>query len=149
MKTYLKYTAILLSTIFICGIFNSCANREETVSCFPNTNINVFINLNLPAYQALQNVGGWTYINEQESGTKGLILVNTSNGFIAYDRNAPHICPDANTQLKVVDGIKIVCPKDNAEWILLTGQPIAVASISPKRYYVSYNPSNHSLNITN
>lgn len=149
MKTLLRYSLFLKLLIFSNLIFTQCSNREETVSCFPNSNIDVYINLNLPAYQSLQNIGGWVYINEQESGTKGLIIVNTSNGYLAFDRNAPHLCPDTDTQLIVENGNKIVCPKDQAEWILITGQPIAISPVSPKKYYVYHNPSNHSLTITN
>jgi len=68
---------------------------------------------------------------------------------MVYDRNAPHLCPDTNTTLNVEDNIKIVCPKDGAEWILLTGQPIKVANIAPKTYPYNYNPQTGILNIYN
>lgn len=127
----------------------SCGERNETVRCFPIVPINVVLNLSLPAYQNLQNVGGWLYINEQSSGTRGLIVVKTTTGFMIYDRNAPQLCPDTNTTLEVVDNLKIVCPKDGAEWILLTGQPTKVAAIPPKIYPYVYNPSSNSLTIYN
>lgn len=149
MKT-LRSLFILTIVLTINGlIFNQCSSREETVSCFPNSNINVTLNLSLPAYQTLQNVGGWLYINEQESGTRGLIVVRTTNGFLAYDRNAPHICPDSDTTLNVENDIKIICPNDGAEWILITGEPVAVANVSPKKYYTYYDASSQTLNITN
>ncbi|PIE50381.1 MAG: hypothetical protein CSA38_03940 [Flavobacteriales bacterium] len=146
----MKHFKILFILIIINNLaFNSCKNREETIDCFPNVNINVSLNLNLPAYQPLQNVGGWVYINEQNAGTKGLLLIRTTNGFIAYDRNAPHICPSQDTRLKVENDIKIICPKDGAEWILLTGEPVKIAEIPPKRYFVYYQPNNNHLTITN
>lgn len=142
--------SILLSSILL--IFstlnlNSCGNREETVSCFPNIPINVTLNLNLPAYFDLQNVNGWIYVNQQESGTRGLIVVRTTTGFKVYDRNAPHICPDNNTTLNVEGNIKIVCPKDNAEWILITGEPIKVSQIAPKTYRYSFDQNSGILTI--
>lgn len=149
MKT-IRLFFIFITIMVINGLLlNQCSNREETVNCFPHRNINVTLNLDLPAYQALQNVGGWVYINEQESGTKGLIVVRTTNGFLAFDRNAPHICPNSKSQLKVKNDIKIICPSDNAEWILITGEPISVANISPKRYYTSFNSTNQILTISN
>ena len=45
------------------------------------------------------------------------------------------------------DKIRIVCPKDNAQWILLTGQPTAVANVQPKTYLYNYDPSGKILNI--
>ena len=147
-----KSTGLFISLILL--IFSiltsvSCGRSVDTVSCFPQTNINVVLNLNLPAYQNLQFTGGWIYVNEQDSGTRGLIVVRTGSGFKIYDRNAPHLCPDSNTTLSVEENIKIVCPKDNATWILLTGQPTVVASVAPKVYGYDYNAGANILTIHN
>ncbi len=141
--------SILILLIFSELTLKSCGRTQETVSCFPNVGISVVLNLNLPAYQNLQNVGGWIYVDEQSSGTRGLIVVKTNGGFKIYDRNAPHICPDSNTTLNVVDNIKIVCQKDNATWILLTGEPTAVAQVPPKTYYYNYDAGSNVLSIHN
>ena len=140
-----------LKTFFILLIFSllslviSCESRAETVSCFPSQIINVQLNLNLPAYANDLNTKGWIYINEQQSGTRGLILVKTGTGFKVYDRNAPHLCPDTNTTLEVKDDIKIVCPKDGAEWILQDGTPIKGSGLPPKSYDYSYNAATGEL----
>ncbi|MBU8883898.1 hypothetical protein KSK37_12455 [Kaistella sp. DKR-2] len=144
-KISIIFSSILL--IFSALNISSCQTREETVSCFPNVPINVVLNLNLPAYYNLQNVNGWIYVNQQDAGTRGLIVVRTTNGFKVYDRNAPHICPDTNTTLSVENNIKIVCPKDGAEWILITGEPTKVAQIPPKTYRYNYDSSTGTLSI--
>lgn len=148
----MKKTFSILS-IFILLIFSnlsilSCGSREDTVSCFPNNPINVTLNLNLPAYYALNNVNGWIYVNEQQSGTRGLIVVNTGSGFKVFDRNAPHICPDNNTTLEVKDNISIICPKDNMKW-MLNGTPESggKTSLPPKTYLYNYDPTGKTLNI--
>lgn len=143
------FLAIFSSIILIFSLFNitSCKEREETVNCFPNVPINVVLNLNLPAYYVLQNVGGWIYVNEQECGTRGLIVVRTTNGFKVYDRNAPHVCPDNNTTLNVENNIKVVCPKDGAEWILITGEPTKIAQIPPKTYRYNFDSTTGILSI--
>ena len=140
-----------LKTFFILLIFSllslviSCESRAETVSCFPSQIINVQLNLTFPAYAIDLNTKGWIYINEQQSGTRGLILVKTGTGFKVYDRNAPHLCPDANTTLIVQNDIKIVCPKDGAEWILQDGTPIKGSGLPPKSYDYSYNAATGDL----
>lgn len=149
MKAIFKYFPIYIILSISLLTTNSCKNRDDTVSCFPDSNINVQLNLNLPAYYELQTVGGWIYVSEQQSGTRGLIVVRTSTGFKIYDRNAPHICPASNTTLKVVDDISITCPSDGAQWILLTGQPTKVANVAPKTYSFSFNSSTQILNIYN
>lgn len=147
-KLSAAFTLISLLTFSGLNIV-SCERSSETVSCFPESNIYVNLNLNLPAYQNLQSTGGWIYVDEQQSGSRGLIVVRTGTGFKIYDRNAPHICPDSNTTLTVVDNIKIKCAKDNAEWILLTGQPTAVSQVAPKTYAYDYIAASNTLTIHN
>ena len=149
MKKTFSILFILIILIFSNLNLNSCGRTQDTVSCFPSSPINVTLNLNLPAYYNLNNTGGWIYINEQQSGTRGLIAVRTSgSSFKIYDRNAPHLCPDTNTTLEVKDNISIVCPKDDAKWILLTGQPAnQITGLPPKTYTYNYDPSSNILNI--
>ena len=145
-----KNISLLLSAILlIISSLNlsSCSNREETVSCFPNVPINVILNLNLPAYYNLQNVNGWIYVNQQESGTRGLIVVRTTKGFNVFDRNAPHICPDNTTTLEVEGNIKVICPKDGAEWILFTGEPAKISQLAPKTYRYNFDTNTNILSI--
>lgn len=147
MKRYINKLFFLLILIFSVLNITSCSNRAETVNCFPAVPINVVLNLNLPAYFNLQNVSGWIYVNEQQSGTRGLIVVRTTNGFKIYDRNAPHLCPDNNTTLSVESDIRIVCPKDGAEWIAITGEPTKIAQVPPKTYPYSYDSNSNILSI--
>jgi len=150
MKKTFSILFIIILLIFNSLSINSCGSREDTVSCFPSTPINVTLNLNLPAYFNLNQVGGWVYINEQQSGTRGLIIVRvTGNNFKVYDRNAPHICPDTNTTLEVKDNISVICPKDNTRWILLTGQPSegSATSLPPKTYPFNYDSTSNVLNV--
>ncbi|MBV8326040.1 hypothetical protein [Chryseobacterium sp.] len=149
MKKTFSISFIFISLIFSSLYINSCGSREDTVNCFPNNPINVSLNLNLPAYNAINYDNGWIYVNEQQSGTRGLIVVRVGDSFKVYDRNAPHICPDNNTTLEVKDNIAILCPKDNTRWILRTGQPESGAktSLPPKTYPYNYNSATKILNI--
>ncbi|MDN3607360.1 hypothetical protein [Kaistella yonginensis] len=147
MKRNIYSTFFTIILLFSVLNSSSCSSREETVSCFPSAPINLVLNLNLPAYFTLQNVGGWMYINEQQSGTRGLIIARTTNGFKVYDRNAPHICPDSDTTLSVENDIKIICPKDGAEWITITGEPTKIAQVSPKTYLYSYDTNTKILSV--
>ena len=152
----MKKTSSILSFFILLMIsylnLISCKSNEDTVSCFPQRNISVSLNLNLATYNNLNYIGGWVYINEQQSGTNGLIVVrsgDTPATFKVYDRNAPHLCPDNGTILEVKDNISIVCPKDNASWILLTGQPTNISSVPPKTYFWSYDANSKNLNLYN
>ncbi|WP_051878947.1 hypothetical protein [Chryseobacterium sp. FH1] len=142
----------LILTFSLLTFNSSCSERNETVSCFPNTLVSVSTNLNLQPYINNLQQKGWTYIDEQQAGTRGLILVKNLNGQIyVFDRNAPHICPSSDTTLDVVNNQKIVCPKDGAEWIMSSGQPIndQTKGVAPKRYMFDYNPSTGQISIYN
>ncbi len=141
----------LFLIISLLSFSNSCSERSETVSCFPNSVVSVQLNLNLPSYYNLQTVGNWIYVNEVGSGTRGLIVVRTTSGFRIYDRNAPHLCPDSDTTLEVRNNTTIFCPKDGSQWILLTGQPTdnSAAKIAPKIYPYSYDPNANILSVYN
>ena len=133
IKTILNKVLIL----FILITLINCQSDDGAVSCVPYQNISHTINLNLPQYYKLNNAGGWMYIDAAYgTGNKGLIVVNTGVNYKVYDRNAPHICPTAKTQLIVEGDIKIVCPEDGAEWILTTGQPTKIANRSPRTYQI-------------
>ncbi|MGE8433221.1 hypothetical protein [Chryseobacterium joostei] len=149
MKKTFSILSIFILLIFSNLSINSCGSREDTVSCFPSNPINVTLNLNLPAYNALTYDNGWVYVNEQQAGTRGLIVVRVGNGFKVYDRNAPHLCPDNNTTLEVKDNIAILCPKDNTRWILRTGEPQSGSktSLPPKTYPYNFDPVTKVLNI--
>lgn len=149
MKQFIKtiLNKVILVSVFA-GLFQGCNSDDGTVSCVPNTIVNVSININLPLYSNLNNPGGWVYVNGTMAGTRGIIVVRTASGFKAYDRNAPHICPGAETTLYVKNDISIVCDADNSEWILLTGQPTKVANRAPRTYQVYVN-ANGTLTITN
>ena len=128
-------------------LISSCLSDEGTVSCVPVGTVSKTINLNLPLYLNLNNPGAWVYVEGVNTGTRGLIVVNVGSGFKAYDRNAPHICPTANTTIYVKDDIKMVCDEDGSEWILTSGQPTKVANRSPRTYQVTVD--GNQLIITN
>jgi nitrite reductase/ring-hydroxylating ferredoxin subunit len=113
--------------------FISCDTDDGQKSCNIEYLISASINVNLPLYSEVET-RGWTYVDGEGTGTRGLILVKTNNGYKAYDRNAPHICPTLNSTMEVVDDIKLYCPEDGAEWILLTGEPILIADRAPRVY---------------
>lgn len=130
-------------------LLQSCRESQNSISCFPSATIQVTISLNHPNYQRLQNLGGWAYVSEQQSGTNGLIVVKTSQGFRVYDRNPPHICPTSRTKLVVEDNSKLVCPEDGAQWNLFTAEPLFGTNLYPKLYRYQYNGDNETLTLFN
>ena len=134
-----KKLALSCVFLFFVGMFLGCQDDDGQLNCNPQYTVSASVNVLMPLYSNVESLG-WTYVDGEGTGTKGIILVKTTNGtYKAYDRNAPHICPNENSRLEVVEGIKIRCPHDGAEWILLTGQPIAVADRTPRTYVAVRN----------
>ncbi|MGB6082767.1 MAG: hypothetical protein WBF63_00975 [Moheibacter sp.] len=119
--------------LFSFSFLMSCDSDDGQKSCNPEYMISASINVNLPLYNEVET-RGWTYVGGEGTGTRGLILIKTTSGYKAYDRNAPHICPTPDSTLEVVDDIKLYCPQDGAEWIMLTGEPILIADRAPRVY---------------
>lgn len=150
MKMKSRYFGLIIFLVFSnLLISKACRERAETVSCFPQVQINVSINTKTPLYHNLEVQGGWVYVDQVGAGTHGLIIVKTNSGYKIFDRNAPHICPDAEkTILTVKDDTKIICPKDGAEW-MMNGTPINDKSkgLPPKTYPYSYDPLTGDLSV--
>lgn len=135
-----KIPYLIMIALFFSGICISCNDDDSTVNCFPDVNVAAQYNLSLPSFANLNFPNGYVILEpDGTNGSRGMIIVNTGNGFNAYDRNAPHICPSDNTTLTVQDEIRIVCPADGAEWVLRTGQPLndQTNGRSPRRFYTS------------
>lgn len=145
MSIKLKFLALIISFLTLSG----CREESPLADCFPVSTIHVRLFLNDPLYQNLTLPNGWVYVSEQQSGTKGLIVVNSPQGYRVYDRNAPHLCPEAETTLRVEANSVIVCPKDGAKWNLFTGEPLSGNSIVPKIYRSQFDASNNTLILFN
>lgn len=122
---------------------------EGFVSCLPRTEVNASYSLLMPYFANLYNPNGYVVLTpDGTNGTRGMIIINTGSGYRAYDRNAPHLCPDTHTTLQVENDMKLVCPADGAEWLLLTGAPLndATQGRVPLQYRVTLVGT--TLNIT-
>lgn len=139
---------MLIGSIFL-SICISCNDDDTTVNCIPNVSIAAQYNLSLPSFSNLNYPNGYVVLApDGTNGNQGIIIVNTGNGFLVFDRNAPHRCPGNNTTLQVQDEMKIVCPADGAEWALRNGQPLnnITNGRTPRRFYATLNA--HILTIT-
>jgi hypothetical protein len=78
-----KYKHFLIFFLFI-GIV-SC--KKSNLNPVPSIPFDITIYLNLPSYNSLEAVGGWTYVN---GGSKGIVVYRRSvDEFVAFDRHSP------------------------------------------------------------
>ena len=79
MNRNLFFFLLLTSIVFAC--------KKDNLHPVPSIPFNINININLPSYSGLQNIGGYAYVNN--IGSKGVVVYRRSiDEFVAYDRQS-------------------------------------------------------------
>lgn len=80
------------------------------------------LNLNLPRYSPLTNIGSSIYVENQQVGTKGAFVTNTGfDVFRAFEASCPNHAPnDCSTM--TMKGQVATCSCEDYEYSLVTGQ---------------------------
>jgi Rieske Fe-S protein len=103
----LIYNRFLMSSIFLLSVFlTSCGDKGQHP--IPNVAVSLIINLDLPSFQALNNVGGWAYVN---GGSKGIVVYRGFDSFMALDRHST-FDPTAECSIATVDSINFFILND-------------------------------------
>ncbi|MGO4820352.1 MULTISPECIES: Rieske (2Fe-2S) protein [unclassified Flavobacterium] len=114
MKKYIFLT--LVSMLFI-----SCSNSDfnNKNPYIPNYSFTVDLNMNLPAYSNLKYASNAVFY--AGVGAKGIYVFNTGSGYNAFDAACPNqVISSCSTM--TLKGINVVCPCDDTEYSLFTGQ---------------------------
>jgi hypothetical protein len=133
----LRFILFALSVILIA----SCnKNKNHPV---PSVPFDVTIDINLPSYNALIGVGGWTYVN---GGSRGVVVYRrTLDEFVAFDRHSPAdpegdcpqpLYPDPDNFLQLIDSCS------GARFSLYDGSPISGSEFGLRMYQTVYNGTN-------
>lgn len=128
----MKLRFIFILLIFFTASSSGCKkNRTNPVPSIP---FDITININLPTYNALTNVGGWAYV---EGGSKGIVVYRASlTEFVAFDRHSPAndgTCPDPLVEnednfLQLDD----LC--NDAHFSMIDGSPISGSDYGLRKY---------------
>jgi nitrite reductase/ring-hydroxylating ferredoxin subunit len=111
-----------LYLIFIFGLFLSC-NKDDNVTNNPNlfdTNVGLRLNLNLPQYSDLKFPSNPVYIGGYGNG--GIVVMKRgSQSYVAYDAADPNHPRNQACPTMEVDGLRLVCPCEDNQYDLFTG----------------------------
>lgn len=112
-----KIILLFLTTIS----FYSCSDNgfNNNNPYLPNYSFTVDINMDLPTYSNLKYVSNAVYYSGV--GIKGIFIFNTGSGYNAFDAACPNQAI-SNCSKMTLNGINLVCPCDNQEYSLFTGQ---------------------------
>ena len=128
----------LLLLFVVTPFLLSCSNNgfDNNNPYLPNYNVNIQIDLNLPQYSNLKFVSNAIFI--PNNGIRGVFIFNTGSGYNAFDAACPNQTP-SNCSTMTIKGINVICPCDNQEYGLFTGQAQGVAEYPLKQYRVEIN----------
>lgn len=108
----------LISLLFFSCSDNGFNNKNPYI---PNYNFSVTFDMNLPAYSKLKFVSNAIYYAGPDVGPKGIYVFNAGSGYNAFDAACPNQAL-SNCSTLTLDGINLVCPCDDEEYSLFTGQ---------------------------
>ena len=111
-----------LFLFFILLFVTSCKKNESNINQYeniPQIGINVYLQLDQPAYFNLSAIGGYVYLNE---GSKGIIVYRAIDAYKAYERHSPYRS-DEECAFVTVDssGIYAVEECDEIQFYLIDG----------------------------
>lgn len=114
--------------------FWSCILLIFLISCdSDSTNRNPFLqevsfrfdlNLNLPLYNGLNNIGNPVYVGNNGVGTRGAFVIKSGlDTFFAFEASCPNHAPN-NCSTMNIDGQNVICPCEDYTYSLFTGQQL-------------------------
>lgn len=116
-----KILLLVLVLVGLIGCDKESTNNDNPY--IPNYPFSIDLNRNLPAYSNLQFTGNPVTVNAPGAGVRGLIVMNTGGGYVAYDRACPNQELSGCSTL-TLDGAEAVCPCDDARYNIFTGQSL-------------------------
>lgn len=124
---------------------SACGKQGNVV---PNVAVNFQLQLNDPKYSPLRSVGSAVAIDGR--GVAGVIVANTVNGYVAYDRCSAYE-PEKRCAVTIDDNKLLVTdPCSGAKWLLQDGTPNKAPAVrSLKAYNVYIDASRNYLTVSN
>ena len=115
----MKYVSCLIFTLLLFSCENDGTDRNPFL---PEANFRFDLNLNLPLYNDLNNIGNPIYVGNDGVGIRGVFVMKTgSDQFVAWEANCPNHSPnDCSTM--TLEGQNVRCPCDDFEYNLFFGQ---------------------------
>lgn len=117
--------------------------RKNRVHPVPSIAFEIQVDMNLPTYQELNNVGGWAYVN---GGIKGIVIYRQSvEVFVAWERMSPED-PEMTCESGLVTDstnfLQLNDPCSNAVFSMYDGSPIANSNWGLRKYQAEWSGSN-------
>lgn len=82
------------------------------------------LNLNLPLYNNLNNIGNPVYVGNASVGTRGAFVMKTGlDTYFAFEASCPNHPPNSCSTM-TLDGQEVICSCEDYRYSLFTGQQL-------------------------
>jgi hypothetical protein len=138
------YFLITLAIFF----FQGCKKVKNVP--VPNVPVEVIINLTLPSYAPLINVGGWCYVT---GGSRGIVVYRRSlDEFVAFDRHSSATPNESSCVNPIIvsttNALELIDECSSAKFSLYDGSAITGSDFGLRQYQTFFD-GNSSLRIYN
>lgn len=116
----------LKKPLAIVVLFNLMACEPDTIQRNPflqEVTFSFEMNMNLPLYSNLQNIGNPIYVGNNGVGIRGIYVmrIGTGNNYVAWEASCPNQVPNQCSTM-ILEGQNVICPCDDLEYNLFFGQ---------------------------
>lgn len=124
-----------ISGLLVLLFMLSCDNDRGTRNPFlQEIGFRFDMNLNLPLYSPLTNLGNAVYIDSPGIGTRGVFVIKSNfDQYRAFEASCPNHIPNECSTMSI-DGQVVSCSCEDYEYSLFTGQLLNRPD-DGKRYY--------------
>jgi len=115
----MKYLIAIVLTLSFFSCEDDISNRNPFLQEVP---FSFELNLNLPLYNDLSNIGNPVYVGNTGVGLRGAFVMRTSfDSFFAFEASCPnHVPNDCSTM--TIQGQNVICACEDFEYTLFTGE---------------------------
>lgn len=133
----------LICLVSVALLMHGC--DEENQQYIPYVQVDIYLNLSLPAYQTLNFPNEYIYIN---GGSRGIVVYNDNGTYRCFDRHSPYE-PQNNCMVSVNTGTIIAeDPCSGSQFILTDGSVVGGPATLPlKPYHNTFDGT--TIHITN
>jgi nitrite reductase/ring-hydroxylating ferredoxin subunit len=112
----------LFFLIFMTLLFSCESDGTNRNPFLPESNFRFELNLNLPLYNDLNNIGNPVFVGNNGVGVRGAFVMRTSSDtFFAFEASCPNHAPNECSTMNL-DGQNVSCSCEDFEYSLFTGQ---------------------------
>ncbi|MEM7484760.1 MAG: hypothetical protein AAF348_06085 [Bacteroidota bacterium] len=117
----MRYFRGFVLLIFLISCNSDSTNRNPFLQ---EVNFRFELNLNLPLYNDLNNIGNPVYVGNSGVGTRGAFVIKSGlDTYVAFEASCPNHTPN-NCSTMTIDGQNVVCSCEDFTYNLFTGQQL-------------------------